>query len=229
MDTEMFYQMDINNSARKQMISESDFDKYVDRYDRWYDRNRSAYLSEVEAIKQLLPKNGLGLEIGVGTGRFASILRIPFGVDRAKRGLKIAHTRKVEVTLASGEKLPFKHQVFDYVLMVIALSFFQNPKQALYEAKRTLKPNGQIIIGIVEKNSFLGQRYQMKKEEGRPFFREVIAFLSTQEVIDLLNECSFKNFKIRQTLFNLPQNLANVQQSTKGHGKGGFVVVAAEK
>ena len=42
------------------------FDRYYKRYDGWYKKNKFAYLSEVAAIKRILPKGGRGLEIGVG-------------------------------------------------------------------------------------------------------------------------------------------------------------------
>ena len=66
------------------------FDRYYKRYDAWYNKNKFAYLSELEAIKELLPKKGKGLEIGVGTARFAAPLGITTGVDPSENMLKIA-------------------------------------------------------------------------------------------------------------------------------------------
>ena len=57
------------------------FNKHYKKYDAWYDKHSHAYLPEVEAVKSLLPKKGKGLEIGVGTGRFASALGIKYGVE----------------------------------------------------------------------------------------------------------------------------------------------------
>lgn len=47
------------------------FDAYPKEYDQWYERNRFAYLSEIETLKKVISETGRGLEIGVGTGRFA--------------------------------------------------------------------------------------------------------------------------------------------------------------
>lgn len=206
----------------------SDFNEFVNRYDNWYERNRFAYLSEVDAIKKIIPKGGLGLEIGAGTGRFASALRVPYGIDPAKESLKLAYKLGVKTILAIGEYLPFKDEIFDYVLMVITLSFLQDPKQALSEANRVLKEKGQIIIGMVDKNSFLGELYQKKKAEGYTFYREATLF-SPPEVIDFLKACDFKVFGIYQTIFQMPKKLKNIQQPMKGYGKGGFVVIDAKK
>ena len=51
--------------------SENIFDTIAEKYDRWFDKNRNTYLSELEAVKYFLPAKGKGVEIGVGTGRFA--------------------------------------------------------------------------------------------------------------------------------------------------------------
>jgi ubiquinone/menaquinone biosynthesis C-methylase UbiE len=207
----------------------SDFNEYVDRYDRWYEINRLAYLSEVSALKCIVQQKGLGLEIGVGTGRFASVLDTEYGIDLAKRSVKIAKTRGIIVLLATGEDLPFKDESFDYVLMVITLSFFKKPKRVITEVYRILKQKGRLIIGFVDKNSFLGEVYKKRKDKGYPFFREVINFLSPIEVINLLRDCRFKNFEIYQTLFQLPKKIQVIQKAIKGHGKGGFVVIGTEK
>jgi len=211
------------------MSRHSDFNEYVDRYDQWYERNRLAYLSEVSALKHLMPKKGLGLEIGVGTGRFASVLDTHFGIDLAERGLKIAKTRGIIVSLATGEFLPFKDESFDYVLMVITLSFFKNSKRALTEVYRIINHKGRFIIGFVDKNSFLGKLYKERKAKDHPFFREVKDFFSPQDIINLLTECRFKNFEIYQTIFKLPENIQVIQDAIEGHGKGGFVVIGANK
>jgi len=217
------------NEVKSNNFRYSDFNKQelVEKYDGWYKRNRFAYISEINVIKKIMPK-GLGLEVGVGTGRFASVLNVLCGIDPAKESLKLAHQRGVKVVSAIGEHLPFNNETFDYVLMVITLSFLQDPKRALHEANRVLKQKRKIIIGMVDKNSFLGELYQKKGAEGHPFYRYANLF-SPDEVINLLNESKFKNFKVYQTIFQLPKNLKNIEQPIEGYGKGGFVVIGAEK
>jgi hypothetical protein len=64
------------------------FEKYAQKYDEWFDKNKFAYESELQAIKELLPINKNGIEIGVGSGRFASPLGIKLGVDPSKKNDK---------------------------------------------------------------------------------------------------------------------------------------------
>jgi hypothetical protein len=56
-------------------------DRYPDRYEAWFDKHRQAYLAEVRAVRDLMPAADLGVEIGVGTGRFAALPGIRIGVD----------------------------------------------------------------------------------------------------------------------------------------------------
>ena len=57
------------------------FEANIDRYDRWYEEHRRAYRAELDAVRRLLPAAGSGLEIGVGTGRFAAPLGVGVGLD----------------------------------------------------------------------------------------------------------------------------------------------------
>ncbi len=84
------------------------FERYYKKYDAWYERNKFAYLCEIAALKKVIPKSGKGLEVGVGTGRFASSLGIKNGIDTSANMLKIARKRGIKVRQARAEKLPFK-------------------------------------------------------------------------------------------------------------------------
>lgn len=47
------------------------FDQHCKKYDAWYDEHKFAYLSEIDAIKKVLPGKGKGLEIGKGNCKVA--------------------------------------------------------------------------------------------------------------------------------------------------------------
>jgi len=201
------------------------FYKYYKRYDAWYDRNKFAYLSEIEAIRRVLPKKGRGLEIGVGTGRFAGALKIESGIDPSKDMLRLARRRGIDAKLACGERLPFKKAVFDYAVIIITICFVNDPKRVLKEAYRVLKKNGRIIMGIVDRDGFLGRFYQKKKS----IFYKNANFFTVKEVTDLLKGAGFTGFSYRQTLSKLPDRVRSMERSRKGFGRGGFVVISARK
>ncbi|MFA5093533.1 MAG: methyltransferase domain-containing protein [Candidatus Omnitrophota bacterium] len=201
------------------------FDRHYKKYDAWYDRNKYAFLSELKAIKKVLPQNKKGLEIGVGTGRFAASLGIKCGVDPSGNMLKIAKTRGIDVRRASGERLPFERDVFDYVAIIIALCFVKDPIKVLIEAKRVLKPRGKVIIGIIDKDSFLGKFYQHKKS----LFYKRARFFAVQEVVNLLKMSGFGRAQCYQTISKFPDKMIVVEKPKKGFGKCGFVVISAKK
>ncbi len=205
------------------MSKKNIFDKYHKRYDAWYERNKFAYFSELKAIRKVLPKRGKGLEIGVGTGRFASALGIEYGLEPSLKMARIAGERGVKVKIGRGEKLPFKNQEFDFCLVVITISFVSEPGKVIKEIKRVLNKKGRLIIGMVDRESFLGRFYQKKKSE---FYKEAHLF-SPPQVVTLLKEEGFKKFLFWQTIFHLPHKIKEIEKPKTGFGEGGFVVICA--
>jgi len=212
----------------KLIKGQDSFQKYSKEYDRWYERNKFAYLSEIEALKKVIPKKGKGLEIGVGTGRFAQPLGISIGLDPSEKMLKVARKRGIKTVLGRGEKLPFKAGEFDFVLIVITLVFIANPPLVISEARRVLKTKGKIIIGIVDKDSFLGKTYQRKKRAGHRFYKEA-NFYSAREAIEMLKAQGFRKIVAFQTLFHPLAEIKKIEPVKRGFGKGGFVAIAGTK
>jgi len=201
------------------------FDHYYKRYDAWYDKNKYVYLSELEALKKSLPKFGRGLEIGVGTGRFACVLGIAVGIDPSAKMIEAAIQRGANARRGFGENLSFGEEAFDYVAIIATLCFVRNPLKVLQEAQRVLKKNGKIIIGIIDKESFLGSFYQRKKS----VFYKKANFFSVKEVAKLLIDSKFKQINYRQTLFGPLDKINLIQKPRRGFGEGGFVVISGKK
>lgn len=201
------------------------FDRYYKKYDSWYDRNEFAYLSELKAVRNVLPGKGKFLEIGVGTGRFAAPLKIGYGIDPSEKMLRLAAKRGIRVRSGYGEKLPFESSSFDCVVIVITLCFVKDPLPVLREARRVLKMNGKIAIGIIDKNSFLGKFYRRKKSV---FYRRA-HFWGIKEISAMLRDAGFKNLSYSQTLFSLPENISSIERPLRGFGKGGFVVITGRR
>ncbi len=201
------------------------FDRYYRKYDAWYDINKFAYLSELGTLKKAVPKRGKGLEIGVGTGRFAASLGISIGIDSSEKMIGIARQRGIDARLGCGERLPFRNRTFDYVAIIITLCFVKDSLKVLKEARRVLKINGKIIIGIIDKESFLGKFYQRK----RSIFYKQAKFFSVKEITHLLNKTGFNKLSYCQALFKMPDRINAVEKPKTGFGEGGFVVISAKK
>ena len=208
-------------------MNDNPYQAYPWEYDHWYDQNRPAYLSELESVKEALPHAGVGLEIGIETGRFAGTLGIEWGIDPAREMLDRARDRGVGVIQGWGEELPFPPRCFDYVVMVTVLCFFSSPDRVVEEAHRVLKEEGRLIVGFVDRESYLGRMYQAKKGKSR-FYREA-KFYSVPDVLQLLPSVGWREIAVRQTLFESTGEKTAVQASRAGYGEGGFVVVSGRK
>jgi len=66
--------------------SVSIFDQFVKKYDEWFDAHPHIFQAEINALKKLMPQKGIGIEIGVGSGRFACALNIHYGIEPVKNG-----------------------------------------------------------------------------------------------------------------------------------------------
>lgn len=203
------------------------FEKYSEKYEDWFERNKFVYESEIQAIKELFPKVKKSIEIGVGSGKFAVPLGIKMGIDPSPRMRKIAQKRGIEVIDATAEELPFENSQFELVLMVTTICFVDNLNLAFKEAYRILKLGGYLIIGFVDKDSSLGKLYQQHKENS--LFYKIATFYSVEEVVHHLEQVGFKNFKFTQTIFHNLSEIRNIEPIKKGYGKGSFVVVRVRK
>ncbi|MCX6100813.1 MAG: hypothetical protein NTV92_05240, partial [Candidatus Bipolaricaulota bacterium] len=63
------------------MTGPNPFETLADEYDAWFDAHPELFESELQALRAVLPERpGRWVEVGVGTGRFASRLAIGLGV-----------------------------------------------------------------------------------------------------------------------------------------------------
>ena len=193
------------------------FDKFAEQYDEWFDLHKYAYQSEIEAVRCFIPKTGYGVEIGTGTGRFSVPFSITIGVDPSRAMAKIAASRGIVVHNAKAEDLPFCSGHFDFVLMINTLCFVDEPLKSLKEIHRILEPNGQLILGILDKETELGKIYESMKSTDR-FYREA-TFYSTMEVIDWLRRIGFSAIQTYQTIFSNPEIMAAPDSIKSGYGE----------
>ncbi|HKZ42934.1 MAG TPA: class I SAM-dependent methyltransferase [Candidatus Hodarchaeales archaeon] len=203
------------------------FEDYANEYDEWFLKNAFAYQSEVAALKQFVPPVGTGVEIGAGTGRFAKPLGIQIGVEPAKSMAVLARDRGIAVVRAVAERLPFQESCFDSALMVTTICFLKDPLAALREALRVLKPEGVLVLGIIDKESPIGEAYESSKESSK-FYHDA-RFYSVSEVQRWLETLPCRLIGISQTIFTPPAILTEVEPPKEGYGEGGFVAIAAAK
>lgn len=119
----------------------------------FHNRRLSFWLSEIEY------KNKKVLDIGCNTG----ILLIPLkekgvdilGIDISKSDIKKAKYNLTQknlsskcVRVANAQKLPFKNNLFDIVLLSDILEHVSQPEVVVKEATRVTKPDGIILATV---------------------------------------------------------------------------------
>src|SRR5215469_13555035 len=116
-------------------------------------RNREA----VRLRRKWIPRaRGRVLELGVGSGLnlpfYSSEVERVWGADPSPELLRMALRRsnqlpfEVEFLPQSAEALPIDSAVADTVVITWSLCTIENPLAALYEARRVLKPGGQLVF-----------------------------------------------------------------------------------
>lgn len=206
------------------MAKDHVFNNEVEEYEEWFVKNNELLNSEVEAVRQLLPKSGRGIEIGVGTGIFASRLGIKHGVEPSKKMSKKAIERGIEVINAFAEKLPLIDGTYNFALMVTVDCFLDDVLKAFREIWRILSPNGEFVIGFLDRETALGKVYEQKKASSHSY--KNASFHSSEEIEKYLLRAGFVVQERRQTIYKLD----NKQQEIKeGVGEGLFAVIKAKK
>lgn len=203
------------------------FDMYSNEYDEWFEKNKFVYESELLVIKNVIPKDKVGLEIGVGSARFSAPLGIKIGIEPSSRLREIAEKRGVECIDAVAEDLPFKNSTFDFALMVTTICFVDDLLVAFKEAHRVIKNDGSLIIGFVNKESTIGKEYQERKDKS--LFYKKATFYSVDEVVSCLKEAGFRSFEFLQTIFHNLKDIKAIEPVREGYKEGSFVVICAKK
>jgi len=202
------------------------FNGNVERYEAWFTENPFAYVSEVHAVRSLLP-SGSGLEIGVGTGRFAAPLGITRGIEPSRPMAEAARRKGVEVIPGVAEHLPFGDGEFDFCLMVTTVCFLDDMELAFGEAYRVIKPGGHFVIGFVDRDSPLGKDYLDRRDKS-VFYKEA-TFYAVSEIAAQLTKAGFGDHQFRQTLFSPLSELTDTEPVRDGYGEGSFVVVRGRR
>jgi len=203
------------------------FEIFPFRYEAWFERNKAAYSCELAAVKRLLPEGEKGLEVGVGSGRFAAPLGIGWGVEPAAEMTRLARAEGIRVARGVAEDLPFDDGTFDFVLMVTTVCFLDDLSASFREAARVIRPGGHLVVGFVDKESPLGRRYHREKEKS--VFYGIARFLGVDEIVEEMRRAGFGRFAFAQTLFHDPGKITDPDPVREGYGEGSFVVVRGKK
>jgi SAM-dependent methyltransferase len=145
-------------------------------YDDWYNhpQGRQVFDAELKAVDLHIPKEGIGLELGAGTGIFAEHLsgvgRTVLCLDPSREMLKKAAGRGMASVLGVGDALPLRRGVLDFTYMVTVLEFLDEPVAVLGEIRETAKRGAGLTILFINSESAWGDLYRDIGSKGDPVF-----------------------------------------------------------
>jgi ubiquinone/menaquinone biosynthesis C-methylase UbiE len=132
-------------------------DFFAARAGQW-DRLRSQLYGEaflLDAALALLPRDSVVVDMGCGTGfvatRLARHAARVLAVDGSAAMLKAAERRtagmaNVELVRADLSSMPIGEATADAALLILVLTYVEEPQEVLREAARVLKQGGRIVV-----------------------------------------------------------------------------------
>jgi ubiquinone/menaquinone biosynthesis C-methylase UbiE len=172
------------------------FNEHAGDYDTWFDDHNSVYQAQLRILRGVVSDFRHGLEVGVGSGRFAAPLGIHSGIDPSAMLAMMAKQRGVEITLGEAEHLPYRAGSFDFVLMMTVICFLDDIQRAFHEVHRVLEPGGTLVTGFIEAGGEIFQKYRHQPIKGQ--FLQFATFRTIDEVYSFFKDAGFEDVSVLQ-------------------------------
>ncbi len=182
---------------KRRQKAEQHFNLVADRLGRNYCPGRSW-----EAIGQMLflltPRVRIA-DLGAGDGTLSRLLarqaESVHCVDNSPRMVQVGralakkeHLRNLTYVLGNIEKVPLPDRSIDLALLSQALHHAENPRQALTEAFRILKPGGRLLILDLRAHRF---------EKARELYADRWLGFKENELHDWIEDAGFRQSEVR--------------------------------
>lgn len=143
------------------------YDPIAYKYDQWYQTSMGRLMDQQEkkSVYSVLPSpqsHPKVLEVGCGTGHWTQWLSALgyhiLAIDISKNMLEIAvkkNIRNAYFMQRSAFDLPIEGKKFDCAISITALEFIPDKSQILKNMVQSVRKNGVIIIGTLNKHSIL--------------------------------------------------------------------------
>ena len=174
-----------------QQLRKPNGEKAVEIGEKMNEGNQLINLNTINSFQ--VKNNDQILEIGMRNGFFVRDILSKnksinyFGCDYSEimvedaslRNIRFIKMGRAEFYLADSKKLPFEKHMFDTIFTINTIYFWENPKAALFEISRVLKPGGKIIIAIRPKSEMI--HYPMTKYGFKMYTRNDLIKLLIQK------------------------------------------------
>lgn len=199
------------------------FDVVADHYDAFCDTELGAFVDLVERqlIMELLdplPHERI-IDLGCGTGTYTVLIANRgcdlVGIDESEAMLARAvrkpiinghvHYQRTDLT-----NLPGPSAMFDAGLMQVTLEFVSDPKSAMREAVRVIKPKGRLVLGLIHGPGPWAQSYRVRALADTTSVYHGDRFWTIPEVNALLGA---EPSSVRSGLYVAPNEFTTTQQA----------------
>jgi ubiquinone/menaquinone biosynthesis C-methylase UbiE len=208
------------------------FNIVAGNYDDWYmhPQGKQVFEAELNALMLAVP-DGIGVEIGAGTGIFAESLsnneRVIICLDPSFKMLSRAKDRGLPCILGYGESLPFRIGLIEFIYMVAVIEFIDDPVDLLTEIKNTSKNEAPLVILFINRNSSWGELYQNIGDKGDPVFKHATLY-TLDEVRNFLCKSNYYILFEKGTLNSEPIEQKVDKKIIVPSEKSGVIVVKAQ-
>lgn len=172
------------------------------RYDSFIDKVLGENIRP-NILEKLNEEENLGrlIEFGCGTGYFTKTLanksKSIASTDISEEMLEIAKERLkgIEFQVMDIQDCKFDDETFDTAFMGLVLLFADDPKKALKESRRILKPEGKLIIADPDISflSFYGMlRFRIRALLKYRRIPSTGHLLNQKEILDMLDKTGFE-------------------------------------
>lgn len=162
------------------------------------------------------PVKGQVLDVGCADGTFSEVIfkrtqaQKLIGVDVLKKSVDYASKRfkknpQMEFLVADAEDLPFKNNQFEAVFCLETLEHILEPRKALSEMKRVLKPGGYLVFLVPTDSPLFRVLWWIVLQTWGKHWQEthVNSFNETKSLVKTLNAIGLKVKEDRKFLLNM--------------------------
>lgn len=201
-------------------------------YDDWYahPQGKQVFEAERDAVENMLPIAGIGVEIGAGTGVFAESLtteqRTVLCLDPSVEMLRKAKKRGLPCILGYGDHQPIRRDLLDFGYMITVLEFLNNPVATFTEFKDNAKKIAALSVLFINSESSWGTLYHDIGEKGDTVFQHARLY-TCKEVEKLLESAGYRVVDIKGTLNSEPTSPVIDRRLVESSNQSGVLVIKA--
>jgi len=208
------------------------FNVVAESYDIWYKhpQGKQVFDAEKNAVNHMIPKQGIGVEIGAGTGVFAESLtteeRTILCLDPSVEMIKKAKERELPCILGVGDSIPLR-KLIDFGYMITVLEFLNEPIKLFKEVRENSKENHVFSILFINTESNWGDLYRDIGAKGDPVFQHA-RFYTLEDVSMMLEEVGYRISDAKGTLNSDPMKQEVDVDLVEPSKQSGVIIVKAE-